>query len=402
MGRGIEGTGNTKYAVEFQEYFEKQGYDVITFAENSKKWGREKSHRNKITLLSFVDSQQQIENRCNESDFVFVLSVPAKNYDFLVQDVFYDIIDNVKSKTKLIYIQVDHKIQSINRNFYSDEIFEDMLCKFDVIVTHSPTSDFVRFCNDRFLKIKKFVFSTSIGTGTINGINFSKYTNFITNNKKYRTIKFIGRSAQWKGPWLVRDLHNKYFREQGYITTLEGIEGSIQTVNELYKTIKPERIPRDDVSIHLKTNDKYELNNDKFVFERNMPVYVLPPYDNEYAMKRLAESQFGIELLLLEDDILDDIIEYAMLEMMAVGTIPVFRKRWGQMFKLNNTPIIELDSGIIFMDENNPHDAIEEMNKLSIDSIEYENRRNKVLEFGKKYFDSDVIFTKLMEALNDK
>ena len=72
------------------------------------------------------------------------------------------------------------------------------------------------------------------------------------------------------------------------------------------------------------------------------------------------------------------------------------------MFKLDDTPIIKLDSGIIFMDENNPLDAIEEMNKLSIDSVEYENRRNKVLEFGKKYFDSDVIFTKLMEALNDK
>ena len=62
----------------------------------------------------------------------------------------------------------------------------------------------------------------------------------------------MGRSANWKGPWLVRDLHEKHFKNHGYITILEGIEGSIGTVAELYKETKPERIPRDDVIIRLK------------------------------------------------------------------------------------------------------------------------------------------------------
>lgn len=402
MGRGIEGTGNTKYAVEFQEYLENMGHNVQTIANSDKKWGREKSHANKIILTSFADNESEITEQCKAADGVFVLSVPAKNYDWFSQDSFYNIICDVsKHGTKLVYIQVDHKRASITRNFYSDISYIDMLEKFDVIFTHSRNCDFIDFCNENGLNIKKMVCAKDLDIGEIFGINFDKYLSLWEYEKDYKTIRFMGRSAVWKGPWLVRDLHEKFFKQRGYITILEGIEGSIGTVTELYKETKPQRIPRNDVVIRLSSNDKKQLNANKMTFDVNSSTYILPPYDNTYGMKRLAKSAFGIELLLLDDKILSDVYEYAMLEYVAVGTIPVFRKRWGEKFIVKGKPIIEHDCGIVFMDENNVDDALNLMDELSNNKGLYEDYRCKAFNFFKTHFDSRVIFEKIMEKTNE-
>ena len=403
MGRGIEGTGNTKYAVELQEYLEDSGHNVITIANSDKKWGREKSHPNKINLISFSYCEEQITETCKDADAVIVLSVPAKNYDWFSQDSFYNVIDALnKEKIKLVYIQVDHKMASIKRNFYVDDMYIDILEKFDIIFTHSRNCDFLRFCEENLLNLKKVYCSKDLNIGEIFGINFKKYKNLWSKEKQYKVVRFMGRSANWKGPWLVRDIHENYLKSQGYITILEGIEGSIGTVAELYKETKPLRIPGDDVIIRFSTDDKRALNNNTMEFEYNKPTYILPPYDNVLGMKRLSESMFGIELLLLDDKILSDVYEYAMLEIVAVGTIPVFRKRWGEKYFINGKPIIEQDSGVIFMDENNPSDAIETMNELSDNKELYEIRRNKVYEFFKNNFDSTIIFSRMMEVINDE
>lgn len=402
MGRGIEGTGNTKYAVEFQEYLENNGHEVRTIANSDKKWGREKSHVNKIELMSFANDEERISDICKKSDTVFVLSVPAKNYDWFSQDGFYNVICDINNAgVKCVYIQVDHKRASITRNFYSDICYIDLLEKFDITFTHSKQCDFIDFCNENGLKVKKMVCAKDLGVGEIFGINFEKYRSFHEEEKDYKTIRFMGRSATWKGPWLVRDLHDKFFKQRGYTTILEGIEGSIGTVVELYKETKPARIPRDDVIIKLTSTDKKLLNENKLKFESGNPVYILPPYDNTYGMKRLAKSMFGIELLLLDDKILSDVYEYAMLEYVAVGTIPVFRKKWGEKFTVNGKPIIEQDCGIVFMDENNPVDALNLMDRLSDDKDFYEEFRSKGFSFFKTYFDSSVIFDKIMEAVNE-
>lgn len=402
MGRGIEGTGNTKYAVEFQEYLEKQGHHVTTIANSDKKWGREKSHPNKIRLMSFADEETQITEICKTADCVFVLSVPAKNYDWFSQDSFYNVICDLKSNgIKSVYIQVDHKMASIKRNFYSDFMYTDVLEKFDIIFTHSDNCDFIVFCKENGLTIENLFCAKDLSVGEIFGINFEKYKDFWVNEKSYKTIRFMGRSAAWKGPWLVRDLHEKFFKTKGYVTILEGIEGSIGTVAELYKETKPERIPRDDVIVRLKTSDKKSLDAGTMTFEPHNPTYILPPYDNTLGMKRLAKSMFGIELLLLDDKILSDVYEYAMLEIVAVGTIPIFRKKWGKRFLVNGKPIIEHDTGIIFMDEQDPSSALEEMDRLADDKNAYENQRIKVYDFFKRYFDSSVIFDKLMEKTNE-
>lgn len=402
MGRGIEGTGNTKYAVELQKYIESSGHECITIANSDKKWGREKSHPNHIRLMSYSLAQSEIEKICLDANYIIILSVPAKNYDYFSLLAFHEIIEHLSSADKNItYVQVDHKIQSINRNYYALDEFIDFFDNITNIITHSRNGDFCKFCDKNFISTDKFIYGDDIGFCGINGLDWESYAGYWKHfeEKEYRTLKFVGRSANWKGPWLVRDIHQKYLKDKDFITTVEGIEGSIGTVVELYKETKPLRIPRDDVIIKLSTSDRISLNSNDMTFKRNNPAYILPPYDNSYAMERLSKQQFGVELLLLEDPVLKNIMEYAMMEIVAVGTIPVFRKRWGEMFKVNGKPIIEYDCGTIFLDEKEPLDAIELMCKISEDETLYNSFRNKAFDFYSENFSSKKNFEILLNCI---
>lgn len=404
MGRGIEGTGNTKYAVELQKYIENLGNDCITIANSDKKWGREKSHENKIRLMSFEYDEEQITEICLSANHVIILSTPAKNYDYFTKLAFHDVVIECSNKNvDLTYIQVDHKIQSINRNYYADEEFMDFFIHVNRIITHSRHGDFTKFCERNYIDTSNFVYGDDLGFCGINGLDWDSYLKYWKSyeEKNAKTIKFIGRSASWKGPWLLRDIHENCFKDHGFITTIEGIEGSIQTVPELYKETKPNRIPRDDVIVRLKTNDKKMLNDGKMCFEAYKPVYILPPYDNVYAMERMSKEDFGIELLLLEDDVLSNIMEYAMMEIIAVGTIPVFRKRWGEKFCVDGKPIIEHDCGTIFLDENNPEIAVHEMLSVIENKTIYDLTRNKAFAFYSKYFNSKRNFKILLDCINE-
>ena len=403
MGRGVEGTGNTKYAVELQEFLLNTGNTCVVYANKDKKWGREKSHENKITMISYMNEYETIIESCKGSDLVVVLSVPAKTFDTDSKDKFMYIMQQIKDAgVKTSYIQVDHKIHSINRNFYAQEAYKSFFDCLTSVITHSKDGDFTRFCKKHNITLNNLITSSDKLNG-INGLDFAKYKKYWKEfeEKDYRTIKFLGRTAAWKGPWLFRDLHESHFKNAGYISTCEGIEMSIQSLQYLFVSWDPVKILRDDTTLWSDSIHGAQLDNNELVFERNHTIYMLPPYTNAYAMERMSRQQFGIELLLLDDRFLSDIMEYAMMEIVAVGTVPIFRKRWGECFKIDGVPLIEYgeETGTIFLDENNLDEALNLMNTLSDNKELYEKYRQNAFNFYSKYLTNTVIYNKLISIM---
>ena len=403
MGRGVEGTGNTKYAVELQSYIESIGHTCRTLANKDKHWGREKSHPNHIEIISYTKNTEEILNACKTADKVIILSVPAKNFTEETKNIFIDIVKATKEAgVPTTYIQVDHKIHSINRNFYAEEQYKEFFKYVDKVITHSHDGDFVRFCKKHDIILNNLVTASDKLNG-INGLDFDKYKKYWKpfEEKEYRTIKFLGRVAAWKGPWLFREMHEKYFRERGFIATLEGIEMSIQSLQFLYKSWDPVKIVRDDNTLWTTMDYVEKMNNDEVTFERYHNAYMLPPFDNAKAMERMSKQQFGIELLLLDDRFLPDIMEYAMMEIVAVGTVPIYRKRWGELFKIEGKSLVEWgdETGMVFLDENDPQEAVDLICKLSDNKELYDSYRRKAFDFCNKYLNNKVIFKQLLEII---
>lgn len=412
LARGIEGSGCTKLAIEICKYFTSKSIDAKLIAGSDKKWGREKAHAYEIEKISFKTELDKLIAIANDYTDIIVVSVPAKNYEKEVKDNFVHFIDTMHSNGKhIVYFQCDHKIHSINRNMYADKdkstdemVYKDFFNSFDVVVTHSLEGDFMNFCSKHNMPLKNVITSNGNGVNGINGMDFEVMKKFWKpfEEKEHRTIKYIGRSAAWKGPYLFRDMHEKVFKKNGYISTCEGIELSLGSLQFLFKM--PERILRSDTCLCHDKADVKALNDGTFNFERDHVIYMFPPYDHDPAMERLSKCQFGIELLILADKMAKDVMELAMFEIVSVGCIPVFRKKWCEMFKINGKSIYDYgfeQTGTIMLDEDNPDEAVELMNKLSDDKEMYDKYRNIAFNFYSSVFSSNVIFENLFKMIDN-
>lgn len=407
LGRGIEGSGCTKLAIELDTFFKSHRIESKIIAGSDKKWGRENAHVGQIYKYSFTNELEQLKKEVDECTSVIVYSVPAKNYERVCQDNFAEFLKYAhETGKKTIYFQFDHKIHSINRNMYAIPDFYSIFENFDVVLTYSPDGDFKNFCDKHGIALRHFITSHANGINCLNGMDFSvmkKYWKPL-DQKIYRSVKYIGRSAAWKGPYLFRDIHEKHLRNAGYISTCEGIELSIGSLQFLMKELKPKRIVRDDTTI-LNAKEAaamFEAGEEKL--ERNHNIYMFPPYNHDEAMERLSKNQFGIELLALVDSMSKDVIEMAMLEMTSVGSVPVFRKRWCDLFKIDGKPLSEYGSeqtGTVMLDEDAPEEAIALMNKLSDDKELYEKYRNAAYEFYSKHFSLDVVYINIFKRIDE-
>lgn len=408
LGRGLEGCGVTKIAIEFTNYVNSlgNGFEAKILANNDKMWGRDGCHKHSAVYYSFMNALDGIKKEIDNYDVVFAMSVPAKKFEEQSKENFCKALEYAHSiGKKVVLAQWDHKIQSISRNMYADEKYFGLFDNVDLMLNHSYTNDFaIKYIKKHNIQLKKLVCRGN-GINNLFGIDFDVLKQFQKpfSQKESKTIKFIGRSAGWKGPWKFRDLHDAFFKKAGYISTIEGIELSIGVLPELYKSTKPNRIPRDDVKLVLSKADVTKFNDGSYMFERNMPAYILPPYNHDEAMERLSRCQFAIELIMMDDNLSKDIIENAMMEMVAVGCIPVFRKRWAKVFTIDGKALADYsfdETGTVLLDEEHPEEALSLMDKLSADPVEYEKYRDAAYAFYKNVFDNSVIYKKVLEVID--
>jgi len=239
LGRGVEGCGCTRCAVEFMKAT--PGSKII--ATIDKKWPRRESMDFEKTEFKAADwsvCEKLIDVINNHFDAVIVHSVPSNKHPQACIDNFVKIVESITIPK--VGIQVDHSIHSIVRNAR----FDDICNSLDLLMTHSLTNDFCRWATER----KDIDVSTPI---TTMGLGFD----FDGHRKKYWVpieeqdafeVRWIGRTAKWKGPGLMIDFHNEALRAHGYRTILEGLEASINFPQVLWKDAWDKQEPRDTVN----------------------------------------------------------------------------------------------------------------------------------------------------------
>lgn len=409
LGRGIEGCGNTRNAIELENYLKSQGSECHSISVKEIAIGRGKAHVHNIKPVKFVKDFGIVIAEVDWCDRIVVISVPPKKCEKEVKDNFLAMCKHAsETGKKMTYLQFDHRSSSICRNMYTEEEYFKLFDYFDTVVTHSYTNDFVlKFLKKNNIACKKLV-ARDAEHNNFFSIDFedvkSKHWKPFEQKEK-KSLHFLGRSAAWKGPWLLKQLHMKYFKPDGYITYLEGLEISMAALDKLFSQIKPKKVVADDnILVQFSKDDLNAFNNGTYEFKRDMPAYVLPPYFRDDGLEHMSKSMFGIEMILLDDNIAKDMIENSMLETVACGTMPVVRKHWADVFTVNGKSISELgfeNTGIICLDENDPKPAIELMDKLQDDKAMYDKYRNIAYEFYKSIFDNQVILKQLKKIVDE-
>ena len=390
MGRGTEGTGQTRTAIEIHEFLESEGHEVTTLSNNEKRWGRIKSQRNKFIEY---DLSKNPYLTSEEFKHVIIASTPAKNYTDKSKLNFQELINQYKDNAIISYVQVDHKIQSINRNFYTDEEYQrEFFQSLDIIITHDKRNDFcvkvlanLRF-DTRFV-IKEMMFISC---------DFKSLEEYRTTNKIDKLCYFVGRKARWKGIFVLRDLQYNFLSKENFTTIAEGYELSIAYLHETFKQLKPSRIPRDDVKL-LKTE-----NPTKYLDTKSKEILLFGPYIRNEALSRLAKAKFGMFFTYLGDDY-GGPVENTLMEIIAVGTIPVIRKKlWdsGKFIGARFTDFTPEEIGFIVIDEDNPQGGIAMMNLLNDKYDLYQKFVSNSTKFATKYFERSKVIGEFWRTIN--
>lgn len=404
LGRGVEGCGVTKNVVEMMKYYP----NARVYATKDKTWPRTAAM--KLERRNFIAADRadvdavarEINETCTKT---VVFSLPSTSHPAAAVENFIHLLRSVNTPKSIV--QVDHNSTSIARNARLKEVCESV----DVLMTHSLHGSFASWC-------KKNEVSTpmvTMGVGFDYDTHRARWWKPVSEQSDV-TLRWIGRCALWKGPIEAIELHQKYLRAEGFITVLEGIEASIQSLYVTHEDgfewskkrehaikfkLPPPDLPskpRDVIEFirgSKKSKAKYSMGTEK----PGDPAYLYPDYKNEECMERLSRSAFGSDLYNLKPEYYGDNIEYCHAEVVACGTVPLFHKHFGDhvIHRVTGDPCTKSDSGTLWYDPRNPGAVAAEMVKLSRDRAARDAARERAFEFWRAHSDGRKIYADIVE-----
>ena len=390
LGRGTEGCGVTQCAIQMQKV---TGATILS--ANDKKWGRAKGLDLQQTEMSVGKEWEEMANIVNQHDVCIVYSVPSKSHPQDCQDNFPKLLDAITIRKA--FINVDHKAASIARNANLAEVCK----KMDVIMTHSLENDFSRFMK----KNKILVPLKKMGLGFDYDGHRAKYWKAIHAQQR-SMVRWIGRTAMWKGPALMIDYHQDALMDAEFITVLEGLEASIQYPLVLYRDNKEETPTDRRKVVNYFRPEKQHGETQKFLPEFygtekvGNGAYLYPQYINEDCMNRMSRSAFGADLYHLKAETYGNNIENCHAEIIASGAVPIFHKHFcdNVIHKEQGKPVtLCKDTGTIGLDYSNFEECKEVMVKLKNDPAMRDDSREMAFEFWKQHSDGEMVVGEIME-----
>lgn len=395
LGRGIEGAGVTRFAVEFEYYVRtKTRHQIDVYALIDKRWPRENSQEHdKIIPIKIkdVDLVKFIE-KLNTYDAIIYHSVPAKKGFSDLCKAYFNLIVEEVSKPKKFSIQHDHKRQSLSRNIDIVEFNRHM----DFIFTFDHNTAFAHLLREKIPGVQKKLIPYNLG------IDFDSYKEFRKPFKlRKRRISYFGRFAGFKEPWRLYDFH-PYIRKYKFITELRGIERSIYGYFKM--------IHGHEKQIHDCTIGEKSIVASKD--QKTRKPYVYGPYIRKEGLEGISYGLFGasfFNIVRKKDNIIKEThgrsTDFAQLEMIAVGLIPVFDYNWSVNTKtLDGRTYNEIPYFGLFLkrDLSNAKEIAEEMNKIANNK----NLANKYIRTGDKIvrenFSTEIVFKEIINNIRKR
>lgn len=390
LGRGVEGCGVTKNVVELLKYFP----TAKVFATKDKMWPRINSmpiERRDFMASSNVETDQVIREINENFDALVVYSLPSVKHPTEAIDNFLRLLQSVTIPKSLV--QVDHNVASITRNARLPEMCNAM----DLLMTHSLYGSFATWGQKNGIVTP----TVTMGVGFDYDAHRAKYWKPISDQDD-KTLRWIGRCAMWKGPVEVIELHNKYLRQHGFITVLEGLEASVQSLLVTHEDGFARQKPR-DVQEYIRGQKRTRSRAMIGKEVHGTAPYLYPDYKNEACMDRLSRSAFGSDLYNLKAHYYGDNIEYCHAEVVASGTVPLFHKHFGDNITHRGTGerATARPSGTIWYDPENPEATAAEILSLSADRVKRDEARERAFEFWKQHSDGKIIYEDIVyKAVN--
>lgn len=376
-GKGIDGCGVTRAGREIEIWAAKHGHEVKTYSYAERKFTRGAGHE--LNFVEFLkDDIANLLPELEKFDIVLLNSYPsAKNTKGSIDAFFYELVLKIE---KPIIIGFMHELTLMNINVIPHLLGLMNAC--DVIYNFTEKSYFAKEAS-KLLPSKKL--GQRLNKFTM-WINFDEQTESLRRDislaDKATELLYIGRWTTMKDPRRVLDL-GPLLKPHGISTRLLGIERSIGAKQDIFE--------------HPEAYD-LTLQNKQLGNPNGTPVY--GPYVRKEGMESLAKTLFGCSFYRMPKDPegYGDRMEYTQIEIIAVGSLPVFDLHWAEnnRLKTGERYIDVMNSGI-YSNKADLAETVEQL-KLVAGSPEVQKKiRDTSYEIIRSEFDADVVLTEMFE-----
>jgi len=383
LAKGVEGCGLTRHTIEFYNWLIKEGHDATIYAAIEKRWPRHKM----TDIVATEFKRKDIPNIAKQlelNDVVYYTSYPHKSVgDEFNEDFIEHCIYGLKNPIKVGNC-LDHNTANLAKNYK----YWDVMKSMDAMFNYSARSNFAN-------KLRDHAPDTPLIEMNLNPYDYDAWSNVVVPvEEQERRTTYFGRFAGFKDPFRMFDIM-ELMKNHNFVTECRGVERSMGALpmflQEDRKTLRP---------------DIFEVNEKKnpitYPQETNK-LYIHGPYNLAEGMGELGKSMFGAEFFNLPERLYGSMIEYAMCEVIAAGTIPLFDKHWGEhvIHRTEGVPFIELEDFAIFVDRDNVEASIPLMLELANDHERRDAFRKNSLRLAKLHNEPDVVNTDLFAAIEN-
>lgn len=380
MGQSIEGCGVSRNAAEMYLWSKKAGVTLDIYSYDERKYNRRDAHEMEFIPFTRENIEETVE-KLNTYDMILFNSYPSNKFPKESIIDFYEKIIKGVTTTKVGFMHELNKT-NIDKIPYLVGIMNEMdiIYNFSEQTWFSKTMDELLPSKNIGERIKKFTM----------WFNFEeleeKYRNKYTLTDKEKKLLYLGRWTTMKAPRRVLDLAPILLeRDNKFKSELKGIERSIGAKFDIF----------DHPNTLDCTRKVPEENPTGFV-----PVY--GPYIREEGMGHLAKSLFGASFYRMPKSHEDygDRMEYTQIETIAVGTIPVFDKDWGEN---NHTKdgrrYIDIPYSAIYSDEEGLEDTAVSLIEISKNPQLQEKYREVSYQLVKDEFDANIVLPEMFNYI---
>lgn len=380
FGQSIEGCGVTRTGAEMQQWATKNDVDLRVYSYDERMYNRREAHA--LDFIPFMKTDiPNIVEELNSFDAVLFNSYPSNKFEKETVIAFYE--DLVKNITT-VKVGFMHELNKTN----IDKVpyIVGMMNQMDLIYNFSEDTWFSQTIS-QLLPSKKVGDRVKKFTMWFNFEELEEnYRNKVGLSDKEKQLLYIGRWTTMKDPRRVLDVAPLLKElDPSFKYALRGIERSIGA--------------KFDIFDHPNTLD---LTGKKADPEAQGFVPVYGPYVREEGMAELSQSLFGANFYRMPKAPQDygDRMEYTQIETIAVGTIPVFDKHWGENNRIRDgRRYIDVPYSAVYSDKEN----LEETAKLLVEIANSPELQEKYREtsyaIAKQEFDANIVLPEMFEYI---
>jgi glycosyltransferase involved in cell wall biosynthesis len=396
MGQGIEGCGVTRVATEMQLWARKHGVHLEVFSYDCKFYSRRESHGLDFRIMN-PGNISSIRKELDSWDLVIFHSYPHNKFEHADAKLFYHEFLKPLKALKAGFIHEINKT-NIDKITYLVPLINEM----DVVFHFGTDTWFANQVkrmfpskSDRMLRFRMWVDMDELYS-IRNLYSFADKQKKITYIGRWSTLKNIDRSIE-----IASELNR---RNLGWACEMHGIEASMGSKCQIIDHPEVTYIKiNKNTPPHIRVGG---VRDEKITLEQAAaaPIRVYPEYERRWGLEFVAQNLFGSAFYSLpkNPDDYGNRMEYTQIEIIGVGTVPLFDEHWGKNnTSVDGTPFYDIPDLAVFSNGTDIPETVDRMLEVSSNGAVYNRMRDVGYEVIRKNFDAEVVLPETLEKIFD-